>query len=75
VHSKKTGVKRCENPEVSSPLLEATVFEMVKQTMLDPMTSRPRLDQVNETRQATERRLDVEDAEAILAAGDRQWCR
>jgi len=56
MHSKKASVKRCEKPEVPSPLLEATVFEMVEQTMLDATTLRPCLDQVNETRQAAERR-------------------
>jgi hypothetical protein len=60
LHSKNSEIDRCHNPQIKSELLEARVFAMVRDVMLDPQELRGCMDFFKEDTGRTELRIEKE---------------
>jgi hypothetical protein len=58
MRSAKSGMARCANPEITAPVLEESVFVMIREIMLDPAKLCARLVHANEETRTMERKLE-----------------
>jgi hypothetical protein len=58
MHTKKSVLTKCTNPEIKSEVLESEIFEMIQETLLNPDNLREHMDFFKRRAEATQTRIE-----------------